>query len=538
MTIIQRLVMTLAVALLGLLVVGGSALWQLHQAQTRFEEVQTNTFPSIKALDEARALLTRTRIATYQHALHTEKSEKERLEKTMSEVDGLFDQALATYERDLITDDKDRQLLAEDRAMMAAYRETRKQLLAKSNANDMEGARHLLTNDLLQKTAALSKALVAHVDYNYELGEKLRLQNAANYSSAIIMALVLSGVVFVIVGLLGMQLLSVIRGGLRDMQGTMTHISNTLDFTARVRVNGQDEISQTGRAFNGLLDRMSESLRSLTERARDVAGVAQQMSSSAQQVSNAASAQSEASSAVAATVEELTVSINSVAERTGDAQHKVKHSAELAEAGSATISQTISDVHEISMAVRSAAESIRQLEEQSNQVGHIVQVIKDVADQTNLLALNAAIEAARAGEQGRGFAVVADEVRKLAERTTTSTQEISSTILAMNQGSQQAVAQVLAVEERVNSSVTRAGDTDQAMKNISQSAADTLVTVEEITLAAYEQGKASNDIAQKIEQIAQMACEASAAANQSADSASRLDQQASLQLETLRQYKL
>ena len=241
---------------------------------------------------------------------------------------------------------------------------------------------------------------------------------------------------------------------------------------------------------------------------------------------------------MAASVEEMTVSISHVSDRSEEAHSLSTESGKYAVEGETVIAQTVSDINQISQSVGLASQRIQELEAASHQISSIVSVIKEVADQTNLLALNAAIEAARAGEQGRGFAVVADEVRKLAERTSTSTQEISSRIDSIRTVSKDAVESMADAVNLVSTGVTRAGNASEAIQRISQASQHAVNMVEEITAAIREQSQASTTIAGSVEGIAQMAEESSVAAKNSAESARNLDEVAKEMREVVAAYRL
>ena len=206
--------------------------------------------------------------------------------------------------------------------------------------------------------------------------------------------------------------------------------------------------------------------------------------------------------------------------------------------GESVVVKTVEDIDAIALSVSSSAELINRLETQSREIASVVNVIKEVADQTNLLALNAAIEAARAGEQGRGFAVVADEVRKLAERTGNSTREITDTIDAMREGAQAASTAMMNAVEQVTASVSRASGACDMIRKIGEGSREAVGMVSEITDAIHEQSASSTSVAQSVERIAQMAEQSAAAAQGSADTAQQLNTLAQEMRMITDQYKL
>jgi methyl-accepting chemotaxis protein len=226
---------------------------------------------------------------------------------------------------------------------------------------------------------------------------------------------------------------------------------------------------------------------------------------------------------MAATVEQMTVSINHVADRAQQTSEISKEAERLSGDGEKVIDDATEEIHGIAKTVNQASDFIHGLENQSREIANVIHVIRDVAEQTNLLALNAAIEAARAGEQGRGFAVVADEVRKLAERTSLSTKEIEETISAMQATAGEAVTNMMTVVARMEVGVDKTQQANTSIRGIGQGARGALGMVEEIAIAIREQGSATNNIAAQVEQLAQMSEQSSASAATSAQAADELN---------------
>jgi len=260
----------------------------------------------------------------------------------------------------------------------------------------------------------------------------------------------------------------------------------------------------------GLCNAMKET----KESAGSILDCSSQLNEAVCQMEKSASIQSSVASAIAANIEEMTVSINHVSDNTSDAARFAQDSDQQAKESYTEIENLVVRIVEVANVVKRAATQISQLEGESEKISNIVNVIKDIADQTNLLALNAAIEAARAGEQGRGFAVVADEVRKLSERTAMSTGEIAKMVGAIQISTRDVVAEIgrgvtLADEGVINA--RQAGGSIAKLREMAQEVSRLVADVDE---ALREQSTASNDVARKVEDVATQAEEASSIAHQ------------------------
>lgn len=279
------------------------------------------------------------------------------------------------------------------------------------------------------------------------------------------------------------------------------------NLTRSIEQGTQDEIGE----LLGALAMMQDNLRKLVGEIRNTAenldNSSGQMLRATDQINQASARQSESSAAMAAAVEELTVSIHQVSDNAGVAHETADRSGTSASQGADVVLRMNEDIRMIASNMNETASAVSNLGAMSNEIGSIIGVIRDIADQTNLLALNAAIEAARAGEQGRGFAVVADEVRKLAERTTQSTTAISQIVTKVAQQTTIAVSSMEAQVQRVRDSDALARQAEESIRNITEESARVLGAVNDISSALREQAQASNDIAVNVEHIAQMSQE-------------------------------
>lgn len=296
------------------------------------------------------------------------------------------------------------------------------------------------------------------------------------------------------------------------------------DLSSDLRVHRNDEIGVLARALSEMKSQLRGLIELIGSNATKIAAFAEQLATTSSNIAEASEQQSKSASSMAAAVEEMTVSISHVASFATDARQLAEESGAASHDGGLAMTEVVGDIKRIAASVDDASQAVSQLGDHSREIASVVNVIKDVADQTNLLALNAAIEAARAGEQGRGFAVVADEVRKLAERTAVATQEIGKIIQLISSGTERAVTSMARQVEEVTAGVQVAGSAGEKVGRINESSERVMDAVAEISQALVEQSAASNDIAQNVERIATMGEQNSQAAQETAAATRNLAQ--------------
>lgn len=310
---------------------------------------------------------------------------------------------------------------------------------------------------------------------------------------------------------------------LNEMSNAASRIANR-DLTVVIEPKSDRDV--LGQSFKTMAANLSEVVQQLGVSAGQLVEAAALISNSSSDISDGVRSQAEQIAQVSAAVEQMTATIQESSRNAGAASEASQNASKSATAGGEIVTNTIQGMQKINEVVRSSAESIAELAKSADQIGQIISVIDDIADQTNLLALNAAIEAARAGEQGRGFAVVADEVRKLAERTGKATGEISGMIKGIQQQTESAVGSMESGVQEVDRGRELVDTAGGSLGEIVSESQKVLDMIQQMATAAEEQAAAAEEISKTIGNISEGTDNTARGSEQSAEAAKNLNQQA------------
>ena len=419
---------------------------------------------------------------------------------------------------------QEKALLDEALSARKDYTANRKKYLALVKDGDKEAA-----------NAFLAKQLKAKVDTYVENIGKIILHNRAEMNLqtqheldeisllktfALVLALLVSLVAAFVAYIVVRALASIIGGEIRQTNRILTQIAAG-NLTVDVPVKAGDTTSLMAN-IKQMRDRLRAVISNINRCVIEVGTASSQLLSASRTVAAASEKQSNEVKGTVLSIGKMSAGIDQIAQNAEEVLASSQKSEGLSRDGRHVVQNATEKMGKIAVSVKSSSEIIGALQQESENISALITVIKEIADQTNLLALNAAIEAARAGEQGRGFAVVADEVRKLAERTTASTKEVSTTIEKIQHETRSAVESMTEGVGQVGEGSALTQQADESIQEIEQGATYMATLVSRITAAIQEQNTASTEISTSVENVAHMIIENSASAEQAATAASEL----------------
>ncbi len=358
--------------------------------------------------------------------------------------------------------------------------------LSRTNGGDVE-ADSITDGEYFTLFVNIQKQIEAMVQTNVDGGEEEYSGNQDNYDNSKLFLVILAVISILVGSILSFGIVKSVQKPIDELQDNISHIVTTKDLTRQLSTQGKDEITEVNKSVN----RLVESLINIINDTQSSLNILSEESSSLEKITvdNSAFANniSEKLGHVNHSAEEISSSIQDISQNAATAATAANDVDEQASSGKQTQVNNMSAIENLKTNMKEASSSISEAETKSEDIGSILDVIKNIADQTNLLALNAAIEAARAGEQGRGFAVVADEVRTLAQKTQDSISEIHASIEAVQAATNGAVSQVKESEQSLEESYQLSQDSEQSLNAIAQSIENMKSMNEQIATASEQQ---------------------------------------------------
>ncbi|GAW68790.1 methyl-accepting chemotaxis protein [Geoanaerobacter pelophilus] len=454
-------------------------------------------------------------------------------------VKGLRDQIDSrsqAYEKSIATEEG-RRAYNEFKQARAKYVELTEKVLELATAGKKPEALHLLHGEAkkaaLHQQDLMNRLMQGKTDEAKKTSEEN--SDVARAATLLMMVLVAAGVVLAVTG--GIFIARAITAPLRTAVSKANAIGAG-DLTVAIEADSTDETGQ----LLATLGKMAANLRGIMAQVADtsdqVAAASNQLHATSDQIATGAEEVASQAGTVATAGEEMSATSNDIARSCQHAAEGAKRASQTAQNGAVVVEKTVHVMGQIAEKVQETARTVETLGERSDQIGAIIGTIEDIADQTNLLALNAAIEAARAGEQGRGFAVVADEVRALAERTTRATREIGEMIKAIQSETRGAVAAMEEGVEQVKTGTEEAAKSGKALQEILQQINDVALQIHQVATAAEEQTATTSEISCNMVQITQVVQQTSQGAHESAQAAARLRNNADELQRLVRQFSI
>ncbi|MDH1977315.1 methyl-accepting chemotaxis protein [Pseudomonas nicosulfuronedens] len=513
---------SLGFAAMGLLLVflGLFSLYKLSTLRAASEEIDSNWLLSINHMNQLSGDIARIRLESMRLLVNHDSATRQHSLELIAEARQDKDKVLADYRR-LILSAEEQQHTDELRQALDGYLGYVDQLLEKVRQDDNEGALHILNGNIAQQGAELNKRLTALIDLNRNGAAAAADRAVEQYQSG---RLVVGAILLLSIGLtllLAWQLTRSIVVPLNQAVRVARTIASG-DLSQRFTVEGRDEPAQLLNALSDMQNSLRETIRGIGNSASQLASAAEEMHSVMEESSRALQQQSDQIEMAATAVNQMTSAVEEVASNAASTSAASREAIDAARSGSERVDETSSAIGTLAGEVGQASQQAEVLANQAQDIGKVLEVIRSVAEQTNLLALNAAIEAARAGEAGRGFAVVADEVRSLAQRTQSSTREIEELVSAIQNGSDRTVAALLSSTAHAERTVSRTGEAGASLVVILERMS--LINERNLVIASAteEQAQVAREVDRNLLNIRDLATQTSAGATQTSAASQEL----------------
>lgn len=503
-----------------MLILGVFALSQMSKIRSATEVLADSNVPSIKSLDRFAEVSIRLRVLSYRLLVNRDPETQQKTIELMAMRNKQITDAQAVYEK-LISTPDERNLYSQYVQLLGQYRQLEDRLKTLTRANNMDELQGLLNNEMVSNSDQMNVVLRKLVDINTAQLNEVKEQASIEYDSAFNM----------VIGLLIAATLLTLVFAWMLIKSITTPIATALlaaetiaqgNLTRPISIDGTDEAGRLLLAMKTMQDKLRDTLQGISGSATQLASAAEELNAVTDESARGLVQQNDEIEQAATAVNQMTSAVEEVARNATSTSQASRSAATSAGDGRDLVQETVSAIERMSGDVQGTAELIISLANESRDIGKVLDVIRGLADQTNLLALNAAIEAARAGEAGRGFAVVADEVRALAHRTQQSTSEIERMISSIQTGTEQAVSSMRNSTERAESTLNIAKGAGQALNTINSAVEEINERNMVIASAAEEQAQVAREVDRNLVNIRDLSAQSTNGANQTSAASTEL----------------
>ncbi len=503
-----------------MIILGIFALVQMGSIRKAGEEIENNTLPSLSNLGQITQMTLRLRVLSYRLLANRDAQTQAEALQLLDSRNQLIAKAQAAYEP-LIAGPDERAAYEQLKSALAEYHQLEAQMRSANAANDLDALRKAVNTDLQDNSSRINAALDKLVEINTQQTADMNKNAADQYSSAFTLVVTLLIIAAVLTFLFAWLLTRSIVVPIDQALAAAEQIAEG-NLTRPIHVEGRDEAARLLIAMEKMQNKLRDTLQRIAGSATQLASAAEELNSVTDEGARGLAQQNHEIEQAATAVNEMTSAVEEVARNAVSTSEASKDATTSASDGRDLVQETVGAIERMSSDVQSTAELIGNLANESRDIGKVLDVIRGLADQTNLLALNAAIEAARAGEAGRGFAVVADEVRALAHRTQQSTAEIERMIGSIQGGTEQAVNSMRNSTERAESTLNIAKGAGMALDTINGA----IVQINErnlvIASAAEEQAQVAREVDRNLVNIRDLSVQSATGANQTTAASAEL----------------
>jgi methyl-accepting chemotaxis protein len=520
MNIAPRAFLGFSIIGLLMLILGVFALTQMSKINDATETMATNSMPSIKSLDKLTEASIRLRVLSYRLMLNRDPDTLQKTVDLLAMRNKQIEEAKAVYVK-LISAPEEQAAYDQYLSLLNDYRRLEDRMKSLSSANKLDELTTLLSADLQTNSDQMNVVLGKLVEINTQQLNDTNKDAAQQYSTAFTMVVTLLIIATVLTLLFAWLLTNSITRPIASALNAAEEIAEG-DLTRTIHVDGTDEAGRLLTAMLKMQSKLRDTLQRISGSATQLASAAEELNAVTDESARGLSQQNNEIEQAATAVNEMTSAVEEVARNAVSTSEASKNATRSASDGRDLVQETVSAIERMSGDVQSTATLIGNLADESRDIGKVLDVIRGLADQTNLLALNAAIEAARAGEAGRGFAVVADEVRALAHRTQQSTSEIERMIGSIQGGTEQAVNSMRSSTERAESTLNIAKGAGVALDTINSAVVEINERNLVIASAAEEQAQVAREVDRNLVNIRDLSTQSTTGAHQTTAASNEL----------------